>query len=232
MGNIRVEYRFRFADGAAAEFVVELDEETLAPGDPPPGTPPAWTLLELHQCPNCPLRAQTHPHCPLCVRITPLVERFRGIRSIDEIELEVVTRERRTTQRTTAQRAVGSLLGLLSATSGCPHTAWFKPMARFHLPLASEEETIFRATAMYLLAQYFRSLDGGAPDLSFEGLTRIYRQIHVVNTALAERLRAATHADSSVNAVIILDMFTKSVPVVIEESLGEIRHLFTSYLAQ
>jgi hypothetical protein len=30
-----------------------------------------------------------------------------------------------------------------------------KPMARFHLPLASEEETIYRATTMYLLAQYF-----------------------------------------------------------------------------
>lgn len=230
MPTIRVEYRFHFPDDPRAEFVVELDEETLQPADSLPDTPPMWTLLEFHQCPNCPLSPRTHPHCPLCVRITPLIERFEGVQSIDEVALEVVTSERRTTQRTTAQRAVGSLLGLLSAASGCPHTAWFKPMARFHLPLASEDETIFRATSMYLLAQYFRQLEGGSADLSFAGLTRIYQQIHIVNTALADRLRAATHADSSVNAVIILDMFTKSLPIVIEESLDEIRHLFAPYL--
>jgi hypothetical protein len=41
------------------------------------------------------------------------------------------------------------------ATSGCRYTAYFKPMARFHLPFANEEETAYRAISMYLLSQRF-----------------------------------------------------------------------------
>ena len=36
------------------------------------------------------------------------------------------------------------------ALSGCPVLEQLKPMARFHLPFASVEETIYRAASMYL----------------------------------------------------------------------------------
>jgi hypothetical protein len=120
-------------------------------------------------------------------------------------------------------------MGLVMATSGCPHMAFFKPMARFHLPFSSSEETIYRATSMYLLAQYFLKKQGKHADLDLAGLREIYKNIEIVNVAVAKRLRAATEADSAVNAIILLDIYTKAVPVIIEESLEEIRYLFAPY---
>jgi hypothetical protein len=46
-------------------------------------------------------------------------------------------------------------MGLLIAGSSCPYTHFFKPMARFHLPFANKDETLWRAAATYLLARYF-----------------------------------------------------------------------------
>ncbi len=58
---------------------------------------------------------------------------------------------------TTAQQAMSSVLGLIMATAGCPWTDRLRPMARFHLPFASEAETVYRSVCMFLLA---RDLDG------------------------------------------------------------------------
>jgi len=103
-------------------------------------------------------------------------------------------------------------------------------MARYHLPLASTDETIYRATSMYLLAQYFRKTAGKKADLDFQGLKEIYQNMQILNGAIAERLRSASKTDSSVNAVILLDMFAMALPLAIEESLAELRSLFTSFL--
>ena len=123
-------------------------------------------------------------------------------------------------------------MGLIMATSGCPHTSFFKPMARFHLPLASADETIYRATSMYLLAQYFLRKQGQETDLELEGLAKIYHNIQLINKALAERLRAITDKDSAINALILLDIFAQTLPYAIEDSLEEVRYLFTPYLIQ
>jgi len=65
-------------------------------------------------------------------------------------------------------------MGLVIATSGCPHTLFLKPMARFHLPLASVTETIYRASAMYLTAQYFLKQDGKEVDFSLNNIRKIF----------------------------------------------------------
>jgi hypothetical protein len=144
----------------------------------------------------------------------------------------VVNKERTVFHKTTAQRAISSLMGLLFAVSGCPHTQFFKPMAYFHLPLSTEKDTIFRVAGMYLLGQYFRRSQGLAEDLEFSGLTKIYENLHQVNVDIATRLRSATSTDSSVNAIIFLDMFTKALPYVIEDKLQDIRYLFDSYFSE
>lgn len=131
---------------------------------------------------------------------------------------------------TTAQRAFGSLMGLVMATCGCPEMAWLRPMARFHLPLANEEETLYRAASMYLMAQYFRARHGGQPDLNLDGLRQHYARVHEINLAMADRLRAACAKDAPVNAVALLDMFTKILPWSIDESLAEIEYLFRPWL--
>jgi hypothetical protein len=163
--------------------------------------------------------------------LVDIVSRFENVLSYDLLDLTVITDERRVFQRTTAQKAISSLVGILFPTSGCPHTAFFKPMVRFHLPLSSEEETIFRATGMYLLGRYFISREGGSETFNLNGLKQIYDNIHTVNIHIAERLRSATRKDSSINAIILLDVFAHTLTFVIEDQLEEIKHLFSPYLS-
>ena len=91
----------------------------------------------------------------MAANIVNIVEPFDRLLSYDEVHVDVTTEERMISLETTAEEGISSLMGLVIATCGCPHTAFLKPMARFHLPLASKEETIFRAASMYLLAQYY-----------------------------------------------------------------------------
>src|SRR5438874_617766 len=84
---------------------------------------------------------------------------------------------------------------------GGPVLAPLRPMSRFHLPFASQEETVFRSVSTYLLGQFLRGVDGGAPDWSLAGLTAIYRDIGKVNRAFAARLRDAAPKDANVNAL-------------------------------
>jgi len=229
MDDIEIQYCFKLDEHTIEVIDLCLDARTLDIVDNRTEYP-EWTRLEFHQCTHCPLDSETHPYCPVAISLASVTELFDNVFSHDEIDLEVITSERRVLQHTTAQRGISSLLGLLIATSGCPYTNYLKPMARFHLPLASEEETIFRAAGMFLLAQFFLRKQGKESDLDFAGLTKIYADLHTLNTMIAERLRSATRTDSSVNAVILLDMFTNMMPYVIEDHLDEIRHLFDSYL--
>lgn len=224
-----IQYRFTLTDDSQEIFNIELESKTLSLLAPLPSRKPSWTKLEFHQCPHCPLKPETDPYCPLAVSLVNIVNRFDGWLSYDKVHLDVLTDERSISEDTTVQRGIGSLMGLVIATSGCPHTAFFKPMAKFHLPLASTEETIYRATSMYLLAQYFLKREGHHADLELDGLQKIYRNMQTVNSAILGRLRSATETDSSVNAVIVLDIYAKTVEVLIEKSLKSIRHLFDSY---
>ena len=103
-------------------------------------------------------------------------------------------------------------------------------MARFHLPFASEEETIWRAVSTYLLAQYFLSKKGHSIDIDLNGLAKIYDDIEKLNIAMANRLRAASKYDSAVNAIIHLDVFAKYLTPAIEESLAKLRPIFEPFL--
>jgi hypothetical protein len=152
--------------------------------------------------------------------------------SYHTIHVDVITNERYISRATSAQKGVSSLMGLIMAVSGCPHMAFLKPMARFHLPFATSEETIFRAVSMYLLAQNYRRKLGHNPDLDLTGLVRIYDNIQTVNASIAERLRAASQTDSAVNALVLLDNHAKFLSDVLDESLEDIGYLFAPFLTE
>jgi hypothetical protein len=230
--DFTVYYNFKLPDGSEEGFHLRLDPETLELRGNLPSVTPEWTKLDFHQCPNCPLKVEENPDCPLALRLVNLVQRFDGLLSHEKVDMEVVTEERTITQKTTAQKGISSLMGLVIAGSGCPHTAFLRPMARFHLPLASNEETVYRATSMYLLAQYFLKKEGARADLELDGLARIYENMQIINVAVAERLRAATTTDSSVNAIVVLDVYAKTVEMVIGGSLERIRYLFAPYFSK
>ncbi|MBT4484659.1 MAG: hypothetical protein HOC71_13390 [Candidatus Latescibacteria bacterium] len=230
MNTLTIKYCFTLQDDSKRVFNLLLDAHTLELTDNVPEVLPSWTNLDFHQCSNCPLSIQTHPHCPLAANLVNIVKGFDGLLSYDDIHLDVFAEDRVISQNTTAQKGISSLMGIVNAASGCPHTVFFRPMARFHLPLASEEETIYRASSMYMLAQYFLKNDGKTIDLELMGLAEIYNKLQVMNTAVSQRLRAATKTDSSINAVIMLHTFSVTLPYVIEESLEEIRYLFYPYI--
>jgi len=226
MDNVVIEYRFRLSDDTVEEFRVELDPLEFNLLTAIPENPPSWTELGFHQCPNCSLETKNQRYCPLALSILDIVEHFDHVLSYDMIHLEVQAESRHISQQTSAQQGLSSLMGLLIAASGCPHTDFFKPMARFHLPLASRDETVYRAVSTYLMAQYFIQREGGEADFQLEGLKRIYDNIQLVNYSVARRLRAASEADSPVNAIVILDTYARAVPFLIDDSLDYIRHLF------
>lgn len=231
MQPLTIEYRFRLPDSSERFFTISLNPRTLEalPASAQEPLPP-WTALSFSQCASCPLTEEDTPNCPAAARLAPIVRQGEMLASIDQVELQVTTAERISIQTTTAQRAFCSLMGLVIATSGCPHTVFFKPMARFHLPLASEEETVFRACATYMLAQYFVEKDGKKADFALERLSAIYRTMQEVNMAMATRVRSGSSTDSPVNAIVLLDMYAKALPYMIKQSLDELRYLFEPLL--
>lgn len=222
-------YKLSFPDGNQLEFPIYIDKASNSFLPTTQATAPAWAALEYQQCGNCPLSNSEVPLCPVAANLVPLIELCGSMKSYQTVTLEVVTPERTISGETTVQRVISSILGLIIATSACPHTEFFKPMARFHLPLASDEETIYRTTSMFLLAQYFLHKDGKPYSMDLEPLTQIYRELQIINRALARRLKAAISEDAAVNGIILLDLLTQSVAWSIEEGLEGIRYLFKRY---
>jgi len=229
MDIIEIHYSFNLENQRREVFDLVIDAYTLELINDFDHELPPWTHLEFYQCSHCNLSSEIYPNCPVAVNLTDIIGRFDNIFSYDEIDLEVISNKRHVYQHTTAQRGISSLLGLLFATSSCPYTAYLKPMARFHLPMASPDETIFRAVGMYLLGQYFLRKEGKGGEFDLSGLTQICSDLHLLNTMIAKRITSVAQTDSSMNAVVLLDIFTDLMPSVIENNLEEVRHLFDSY---
>ncbi len=226
MRIISFKYIFDLPEGRQVQMDIQLDSQRLNIINNCPYVLPEWAALDFYQCPHCPLSVTTHPHCPLAANLVNIINRLDTLHSHQQIRVKVVMKNRTITQDTTIQKGLSSLMGLVIATSGCPHTTFFKSMARFHLPLADEEETISRVTSMYLLAQYFLKNEGKPADFELKGLMDLYNNMHIINKSIAMRLRAASKTDSTVNAIVLLDVFTFVLPLSIETYLQEIRHLF------
>ncbi|PIF02899.1 MAG: hypothetical protein CR990_00610 [Desulfococcus sp.] len=226
MAEFQIRYEFQMTDGHREVFDLRLDEAHSNLVSPAPAVFPEWSRLACHQCSHCPLDAALEPFCPVALNLADLVSRFNLLTSYDGMKVVVSTRERTYIKKTSAQQAISSLMGLLIAASRCPMTFFFKPLAKFHLPFATTEDTIWRATSTYMLSQYFLKQQGYTVDFELRRLNRIYSDIQKLNQALADRLRSVCEKDSTVNAVGILDIFAQSLPLVIEDSLDDIRPIF------
>jgi hypothetical protein len=226
MTTLRVRYRFNLPNGLRESFDLYFDGRDFRLLNPVPKPAPFWAELAFNRCENCPLPAADHPICPAAAQLVAVVEKIETLISYDEIRVDVLTAERSITQTTTAQQALASLFGLILSASGCPRTAFLRPMARFHLPLANELETLYRSVTMHLLEQHFRRRRGESADETFEGLKAAYRELHTVNRGIARRLRAASRSDPALNAVTLLDTYASLLPSTLDEALGELEALF------
>ena len=221
-----IRYRFDLPDGSTKTLEFAFDSIDFKMQMVPLADPPFWTELGFSRCANCPLDPAQNPHCPAAVRMAPAMEPLKALVSFDTVGVTVIQAERTMFAQTTAQQAMSSVLGLIMATSGCPWTGHLRPMARFHLPFASEAETIYRSICMFLLAREI--VDENAPP-GFSALEELYRNLHVVNRDMSRRLGAATRTDPARNAIALLDTFTTLLPAAIERSLDELEPLFDAW---
>jgi hypothetical protein len=192
---------------------------------------PEWTKLDWHKCSNCPLDSSEHSHCPLALNIHRVVKETDGLFSHDEVRVKVRSKERYYGTKTTAQRALSSLLGLIIPCSGCPNTAALRPLAHFHLPFSNEKETTYRVVSMYLMAQYMRETQNLKTDFELNNFAELYEPIQIVNRQICERLRTVCEKDSSLNAVVILDTLSMIVPMTMQSNLEQLSELFSPLLA-
>lgn len=221
-----IRYRFDLPDGTAETVEFNFDAVDFRMIKSPPENPPFWTELNFSRCANCPLDAQRDTHCPAALHMSSAVESLKALVSFDTVGVTVTQAERTVTTRTSAQQAMSSVLGLIMATSGCPWTDHLRPMARFHLPFASEAETVYRSLCMFLLA---RAIVGTDEPNGFAALEELYKNIHVVNRDMSRRLGAATRTDPARNAMALLDTYTTLLPAALECSLDELKPLFDAW---
>jgi len=222
----RIGYRFDLPDGSQKSLEFTFDATDFRLSNAAPAEPPFWTALNFNQCANCPLNAHEHPHCPAALQMASAIEPLKALVSFDTVGVTVTQPERTIYAETTAQQAMSSVLGLIMATAGCPWTDRFRPMARFHLPFATEAETVYRSISMFLLA---RELQGAGRAEGFAALEKLYENLHLVNRDMSRRLGAATHTDPARNAMALLDAYTTLLPAALESSLEELKPLFDAW---
>ncbi len=227
---MNINYTFILPDKREELIELRLDDETLLLLNDIPKNPPFWTALDFHQCPKCTLSIKNYPQCPIAAHCVKLLPIFENLMSHEEVDVKIFTMQRIIVKKTSAQKAVSSLMGLINATSGCPHTKFFRPMARFHLPFADSYETTYRVAALYLLTQYFLQKTGKIMNLEFDGLKEIYSNIEMIDQGMFDRLRVVIKKEVVFNALTDLYGLAKIIPITIEGSLEVIRHLFEPYI--
>lgn len=218
-----IKYKFRFENGHEKSFSVELNRPKP---DVNSATEPEWTALEFHQCINCPLTPKNSPRCPVALDVKDLLKEFKDINSTERVKVLVEAEARSYFLDTDAQTGLRALLGLIMATSYCPILRQVKPMAHFHLPFATVEETLFRTTSAYLLQQYFKQARGEKADLKLIGLADFYNSLETVNYHFLERIRESSKQDANVNAVVSFSALSSLVKLSLEENLKELEELF------
>jgi hypothetical protein len=224
-----VKYEFTMNDGTTCEFEVDVNR-TYTPERVPEDAAP-WTRLTYHQCANCPLNRDEHPHCPAALDLQAIARQFSGIVSSDRIDVTVWAGGREYRKRCAVQEALNALFGVVLASCGCPHFAPLRSMARRHLPFASYHETLVRSAGTYLLRQYLISQRGGTPDWKMDGLKELYDQLGTVDCNLAERLRAASQKDANLNALIALNSLSFLVGSALDQALAELVESYFPELA-
>jgi hypothetical protein len=222
--EIKVEYRIQCGE-TAQEYTLHLDKQTGRLLNPVPTDPPAWTRLDVQQCSNCPLSVAESPYCPLSLQLTQVVADWGHVFSYEEVSYEVTTAEHHFSGVTSAQKILSALLGLVMATSECPHMYFLRPLARFHLPLGSPEETAFRMVSAYLLGQHLAGAESWR-EKDFKGLIKHYEAIQTVNKCLAKRVADGSREDAAINAVVLLDLLAHMVPFIARDAVESLRPLF------
>ncbi len=231
MSILTITYEFEFQDGKRLVYPLKLDKKTISLIPERTSPLPSWTKLDHYPCDGCPLLEKGEPYCPIAKNISSLIEHFKNVKSTETVRITVYTKERHFWREGPVQKGLSSIFGIIMATSNCPIMNFLKPMARFHLPFSTDEETIVRSVSMYLLGQYLIAKKRGQSDISLDLLDRAYSMVQKVNQGICNRISSVireskSQGNASSNAVVILDSFSKLLQAEIEEGLESFASLF------
>lgn len=215
--QIKFLYRFIFREQITVSFEVKINYKTLLIENDVSHIDKDWTKLKNFECPNCPLDKSTNEYCPLARNLAEVLYFFNTLPSYEEAKVSVETNDRTTFKQTTVQIGVGSLIGIIMASSGCPIIGVLRPLVRFHLPFASLEETEYRVFSTYIFAQYFKFITGDKPDWNLTKLKAAYEQIQIVNKNIVTKLSDVELNDTSRNAVVTLSNFAEYIIFNLED---------------
>lgn len=225
--RISIVYHFKFSDEHQKTYTVELDEKTLrivSCYDDSLLTD--WARLENKKCSHCPLDPQNHVFCPVAANLWRVVESFKDQFSDEKTTVTVLTKERAYIKKAQLQNGIFGIFGLIMATSGCPYMDFLRPMARFHLPFSSVQETLVRTVSFYLLRQYFVAKRNGTPDFELKCLGDHYEKVKEVNEGIIIRIRAIAQKDANSSAVIILNCFADLLTSELSKDFSSLEFLF------
>lgn len=217
-----IEYHFKFEDESGFSFKVDPQKAQ----DLNDMTNPIWTKLDYCQCENCPLKKEEHPNCPIAVGLHQLVEKVSDNLSFEYAKVTVQTEHRAYYKETDLQSGLFSLMGFIMARSECPHFKFLRPLARYHLPFSSIEETLFRTTSLYLLEQHLNDIRGYEHEYTLDGLRERYHEIEKVNKGITERIHTITKGDASKNAIVCLNIFAQMFESQFENDFTIIEDFF------
>lgn len=218
-----VEYRITLDDEHAFSYKVQIERGVLATDRA--STASDWTRLDYHKCTNCPLKSSEHANCPAAVDLQSVVEDFKGLPAFRKAWTHVRTDEREYSKLVNLEVAMRSLLGVIMATSGCPILSRLKPMARNHLPFASDSEFVLRTVSMYVLRELFKQREGQQPDWELKALTRDFAELQLVNQALWHRIHDVCAGDTNLKAFLSFFSMASSMTYSLDAQLEKVRPL-------
>ena len=220
-----ITYLFEFQDGSSWKYELSFDAEQRYSAAPAGEVRP-WTALEFNKCPHCPLKKSEHPQCPVARNIDRIVEDSKATISWTKSKVTVVTPERTVFKECATQDGLRSLFGLLMACSGCPHLDWMRPLARYHLPFANADESLFRILSLQLVEDFLNHGDSTMKGSEHRLLDR-YKAVETVNHTFMKRIRSYVEADANKNAIAALDIFVQMFTLQLESNFSSLRMLFT-----
>lgn len=223
MKPLKFEYTFK-NENDSWTMDIELDPQTLniLKNNEMTSALPPWTEMSFCQCSNCPFSQEDVPHCPVAVNLYNLVEKTKNMISCSRIQVTVKAKERTYYKETDLQEGLFSAMGLLMASSSCPHFDMFKPMARFHLPFSTPDETFFRIISTFLLKTYYNK---GNTDKVLDDIQKHYNQIQTANTGILSRIRATAQGDADKNAIVALNIFAQLFSLELSNDFESIRKI-------
>lgn len=223
----RVIYEFNFPGGEKKLFSMDFNHETheiivkRSYRDIPD-----WASLEYKKCPKCPLDSETIAFCPVAFNISGLMKTFGPMVSTEKCFVRCVTYQRSYSKMTDVMTGLTSALSLVTLSSPCPYLLPLRPMARFHMPFFTPEESLARTISFYLLSQYFVNKRGDAPDWELEKLNKAFEFLKMVQEGMMNRTKGAFKGDACVNALHSFHVMIEFISFEIDSAIECLESFF------